>query len=84
CGPINTIAEAFEEPQVIHRGMKVELDHPLSGKVPGVASPMKFSATPIEYRKAPPLLGEDTEHVLREILKKTDAEIAALHSRGVI
>ena len=84
CGPINTIAEVFAEPQVQHRGMKLELDHALGVKVPGVGNPMKFSATPVEYRKAPPLLGEDTESVLKEMLGKSDREISALRDKKVI
>ncbi|MBI1731943.1 MAG: CoA transferase [Gammaproteobacteria bacterium] len=84
CGPINTIAEVFAEPHVQERGMRLELDHALGVKVPGVGSPMKFSATPVEYRKAPPLLGEDTEHVLRALLGRTDAEITALRDKNVI
>ena len=84
CGPINDIAEVFDEAQVRERGMRIELDHALAGKVPGVASPMKFSKTPVEYRKAPPLLGEDTDRVLREVLGRSDAEIAALRKSGAI
>jgi crotonobetainyl-CoA:carnitine CoA-transferase CaiB-like acyl-CoA transferase len=84
CGPINTIAEVFEDPQVQHRGMKIELDHALGVKVPGVASPMRFSTTPVEYRKAPPLLGEDTEFVLKDLLGKNDAEITGLRQKKVI
>jgi crotonobetainyl-CoA:carnitine CoA-transferase CaiB-like acyl-CoA transferase len=49
-----------------------------------VASPMRFSATPIEYGHAPPLLGEHTGQVLRELLGKTEAEIAALRAARVI
>ena len=84
CGPINTLAEVFADPQVRHRGMQIELDHSLGVKVPGVASPMRFSATPVEYHKAPPLLGEDTEPVLKALLGKSDAEITALRERKVI
>lgn len=75
CGPINTIPEVFEEPQVQARGMKIELPHPLAGSMEAVASPLKLTATPVEYNKAPPLLGEDTDDVLRRILDKTDDEI---------
>lgn len=84
CGPINNIDEVFDDPQVRHRGMKIELEHPLSGKVPGVANPIKFSTTKIEYKKAPPMLGEDTEEVLKKVLGKQDAEIEALRSTKVI
>jgi crotonobetainyl-CoA:carnitine CoA-transferase CaiB-like acyl-CoA transferase len=84
CGPINTIAEVFEDPQVKHRGLRIELDHPLSGKVPGVATPIRYSETELEYAKAPPLLGADTERVLREVLGKSAGEIAALRTQKVI
>ena len=67
-GPINDVAQVFEEPQVKARGIRVELDHPVAGKLPTVASPMRFSATPVEYRLAPPLLGEHTDQVLKEFL----------------
>src|SRR5512141_7545 len=73
-GPINDVAQVFEEPQVKARGIRGELDHPVAGKLPTVASPMRFSATPVEYKLAPPLLGQHTEEILRGLLMKTDAE----------
>ncbi|MBI2994547.1 MAG: CoA transferase [Gammaproteobacteria bacterium] len=84
CGPINSIEQAFNDPQVLHRGMKVELNHPLSGKVPGVGSPIKFSETRLDYRKAPPLLGEDTERVLTNVLRKSPDDIAKLREKQAI
>jgi glutaryl-CoA transferase len=83
-GPINNIKQVFQEPQVIARGVKVELDHPLAGKVPLVASPMRFSGTPLEYRIPPPTLGQHTDEILRDMLKFSDAEIAGLRAAGVI
>jgi crotonobetainyl-CoA:carnitine CoA-transferase CaiB-like acyl-CoA transferase len=83
-GPINDVAQVFEEPQVKARGIKVELDHPVAGKLPTVASPMRFSATPVEYKLAPPVLGQHTEEILRGLLKKTDAEIAKLQADGTV
>ena len=77
-GPINDLAQVFGEPQVKARGIKVELDHPVAGKLPTVASPMRFSATPVEYKLAPPVLGQHTEEILRGLLNKTDAEVAKL------
>jgi crotonobetainyl-CoA:carnitine CoA-transferase CaiB-like acyl-CoA transferase len=76
-GPINDIAQVYEEPQVKARGIRVEMDHPVAGSLPTVASPMRFSATPVEYRRAPPVLGQHTEEVLRELLGKSDAELRA-------
>ena len=83
-GPINDLAQVFEEPQVKARGVKIELDHAAAGKLPLVGSPMRFSGTPLEYRLAPPLLGEHTDEVLRGLLGKSDAEIVKLRAEGVL
>jgi crotonobetainyl-CoA:carnitine CoA-transferase CaiB-like acyl-CoA transferase len=83
-GPINDIAQVYEEPQVKARGIRVEMDHPVAGKLPTVASPMRFSATPVEYRRAPPILGQHTDEVLRELLGKTDAQLGELRAAKVI
>jgi crotonobetainyl-CoA:carnitine CoA-transferase CaiB-like acyl-CoA transferase len=83
-GPINNVAQVFEEPQVKARNIRQELDHPVAGKLPTVASPMRFSATPLVHRRAPPLLGEHTDEVLRGVLGKSDAEIAALRAEGIL
>jgi crotonobetainyl-CoA:carnitine CoA-transferase CaiB-like acyl-CoA transferase len=83
-GPINDVAQVFAEPQVQARGVRVELDHPAAGKLPTVASPMRFSGTPLEYKLAPPLLGQHTEEILRERLGRSAAQIAALRAEGVI
>jgi crotonobetainyl-CoA:carnitine CoA-transferase CaiB-like acyl-CoA transferase len=83
-GPINDIAQVYEEPQVKARGIRVDLDHPVAGKLPTVASPMRFSATPVEYRGAPPTLGQHTDEVLRSVLGKTDAQLSELRAAKVI
>jgi len=83
-GPINSIKEVFEEPQVIARGMKIELPHAAAGKVPLVASPMRFSGTPLKHEIPPPVVGQHTDEILRTVLKKTDAEIAALKAAGAV
>ncbi len=83
CGPINDLAEVFADPQVRFRGMTVELPHPLAEQVRLVASPMKFSATPVQYRRPPPLLGEHTDEVLAEAGLGSD-EVAALRAAGVV
>jgi crotonobetainyl-CoA:carnitine CoA-transferase CaiB-like acyl-CoA transferase len=83
-GPINNVAQVFDEPQVKARGIRLELDHPAAGKLPSVASPMRFSATPLEFRLAPPLLGQHTDEVLKALLGKSDADIARLRTDGVI
>ncbi len=83
-GPINTIAQVFEEPQVQARGMKIDLPHAGAGKVTLVASPMRFSATPIKHEVPPPVLGQHTDEILRGVLKKSDAEIAQLKASGIV
>jgi crotonobetainyl-CoA:carnitine CoA-transferase CaiB-like acyl-CoA transferase len=83
-GPINDVAQVFEEPQVKARGIKVELEHPVAGKLPTVASPMRFSATPVEYKLAPPVLGQHTEEILRGLLQLDDAAIAKLRADGTV
>jgi crotonobetainyl-CoA:carnitine CoA-transferase CaiB-like acyl-CoA transferase len=83
CGPINDLAEVFADPQVEARGMTVELPHPLAERVRLVASPIKLSATPVQYRRPPPLLGEHTLEVLAEA-GLTAEEVASLKSTGVI
>jgi len=82
-GPINDIAQVFAEPQVKARGVRIEREHAVAGPLPMVASPMRFSATPIEYRSAPPLLGEHTDEVLKS-LGKSDAEIARLRAEKIV
>ena len=84
CGPVNDLAQMFADPQVLARGLRIELPHPLAGRVPLVASPIRLSATPVEYRLAPPLLGEHTEQILGELLGLDAERIAALRRTGVI
>jgi crotonobetainyl-CoA:carnitine CoA-transferase CaiB-like acyl-CoA transferase len=83
-GPINDIAQTFEHPQVKHRKMKLDLPHPQAGTVPSVANPIKFSATPIEYRSAPPTLGQHTQDILSTLGGLSEGEIAALHDKGIV
>jgi len=83
CGPINDLAEVFADPHVRERAMTVEMPHPLAGSVRMVASPIKLAATPVTYRRAPPLLGADTDAVLAEFGFDA-AAIAGLRARGAI
>ena len=83
CGPINDLAEVFADPQVRERAMTVQMPHPLAGRVELVASPMKFSATPVRYERPPPLLGEHTAEVLAE-LGLDAAEVDALRRARAI
>jgi crotonobetainyl-CoA:carnitine CoA-transferase CaiB-like acyl-CoA transferase len=83
CGPINDLAAVFADPQVLHRGLRVDLPHAAGGTAPQVANPIRFSATPIGYRHAPPLLGQDTEAILGELGRSAE-DIAALRAATVI
>ncbi len=83
-GPINTLEQVFAEPQAIARGLKLELAHPLAGTVPLIRSPMRFSATAIEHNRPPPLLGEHTDEILRDVAGFSAAAIAQLHADGVV
>ncbi|MDC8774544.1 CaiB/BaiF CoA transferase family protein [Roseateles albus] len=83
CGAINNLAEAFADPQVQARGIARPMPHPLSPGLQLVSSPMNLSATPVSYRRAPPLLGQHTHELLLEA-GRTEAEIAALLQAGVI
>ncbi|MBC7859893.1 MAG: CoA transferase, partial [Burkholderiaceae bacterium] len=84
CGPINNLAQVFDDPQVKARGMRIELPHPSAGTVPLVASPMRLSATPVEYRLPPPLLGQHTREVLASVLGLDAARIGELERERVI
>jgi crotonobetainyl-CoA:carnitine CoA-transferase CaiB-like acyl-CoA transferase len=84
CGLVNDLEQVFDDPHVRHRGMRVEIPHPAGVPCPTVASPMRFSATPVEYRTPPPRLGQHTREVLKELLGMAENEIEALAARGVI
>ncbi|RSZ56167.1 CoA transferase [Massilia atriviolacea] len=84
CGPINDVGEVFENEQVKARGVAIEMDHPAAGKVKLVRSPMKLSLTPAQADLPPPMLGQHTEEVLREVLGRSEEEIAALRAKGAI
>ncbi|MDD3674460.1 CaiB/BaiF CoA transferase family protein [Thauera propionica] len=84
CGPINTLADVFADPQVQARGLKVTMPHPVAGSLPLVANPMKLSATPVDYRLPPPMLGEHTDGVLAATLGLDAARIAALRAGGIV
>ena len=86
CGPINTIAEAFEDPQVKARGIRKTLPRNAGdgiSSIATVANPMRLSGTPVTYRYAPPTLGQHTDEVLREFGLDASA-IANLHQQGVV
>ena len=66
-GPILYIDEVFKDPQVLHQKMLMEIDHPTAGKIKSLGFPVKLSRTPAELRNPPPLLGQYTEEVLKEL-----------------
>ncbi|OGA16136.1 MAG: CoA-transferase [Betaproteobacteria bacterium RIFCSPLOWO2_02_FULL_66_14] len=84
CGPINNMKEVFEDPQVRHRGLRIDMPHPLGGVAPMVASPMRLSGTPVDYRQAPPLLGQHNAEIYGGLLGMSEAEIAQLGADGII
>ena len=86
CGPINTLDQVFEDPHVKAREMVVNVPHPLAGPDGAtlIASPLKLSGTPVEYRHHPPLLGQHTDEVLREVLGYDDVKIGELRAAGAI
>ncbi|WDD94476.1 CoA transferase [Burkholderia sp. FERM BP-3421] len=84
CGPINSLDEVFANEQVVARGLEVELPHPSGANVRLVRNPIRMSGTPPEAKSAPPLLGEHTDAVLREVLGYDDAAIAALRAARAI
>jgi crotonobetainyl-CoA:carnitine CoA-transferase CaiB-like acyl-CoA transferase len=84
CGPINTIAEVFDNPQVRSRGMRIDVPHTGSGQIPLVGSPMKFSRAPLNDRQPPPQLGEHNVQVLAGMLGLDADELARLRGAEVI
>jgi crotonobetainyl-CoA:carnitine CoA-transferase CaiB-like acyl-CoA transferase len=86
CSPVNNIEQVFENEQVQAREMRIAMDHPKagSGKVPLIGNPLKMSATPPQYRAAPPVLGQHTDEVLAEVLGLDETEIAGLKDAGTV
>lgn len=83
CGPINSITEVFQEPQVLHRQMLLKMPHPLGVDVPQVACPIKFTNNPIQYDSPPPMLGQQSVKVLQD-LGYTQERIDALQAAGIV
>jgi crotonobetainyl-CoA:carnitine CoA-transferase CaiB-like acyl-CoA transferase len=84
CGPINDLAEVFADPQVVHRGLRVEAPHAVAGTVPLVRSPMRLSETPPQIGVGPPALGQHTHEVLTGLLGMSSAEVEGLRARAVV
>ncbi len=83
CGPIYTVSQVFQDPQTLHRQMRVELDHPKAGRITVTGVPIKFSDTPGSVRTPPPLLGQHTRPVLWE-LGYSEEEVEELQRLGVV
>lgn len=84
AGPINRLSEVFADPQVVHRGLRIERPHPTVGTVPGVRCPIRMSDSEVGAALAPPPLGWHTREVLAERLGLDAAALDALAARGVI
>ncbi len=84
CGPINDLEHVFKDPQVIARNMQISMHHPKYGNMPLVANPIRLSETPVQYRHAPPALGEHTEQVLAELLGIDSKRFAQLHRDNIV
>jgi crotonobetainyl-CoA:carnitine CoA-transferase CaiB-like acyl-CoA transferase len=84
CGPINTVAQALAEPQAVARNMTIRLPHPLAGEVPLMASPMRFSGTPIKHEAPPPYLGQHTDEILERFLGLDADARGKLRASGAI
>lgn len=82
--PVNTLAQAFADPQVVHRGMVRHVPFAATGTLPLVANPIRFSETPVRYDRPPPVLGEHTLEVCAELLGVSVEKLEALRAAGVI
>ncbi|MFI1486742.1 CaiB/BaiF CoA transferase family protein [Streptomyces sp. NPDC020747] len=84
AGPFNELPEVFADPQIQHREMLVEAEDPVSGRVPLLANPIRFTATPVEGYAPPPALGEHTAEVLAGLAGVTESQLEGLRARGVV
>ncbi len=84
CGPINTLDQVYADPQVVSRGLVETVTRANGAQVRLTASPLRLSETPPQTRAAPPLLGQDTDAVLRELLSVSEMDLRAWRERAVI
>lgn len=84
CGPINDIEAVFDDPNVVAREIRVDLPHASGGSAPSVANPIRLSATPVQYRNAPPTLGQHTDSVLAELLNISNEALSKLRAEKVL
>lgn len=83
-GPLYDMKQVFEDEQVLHRKVLRQLHHPQLGDLPSLSNPLNFSETPVEYNRPPPLKGEHTDEILREVLGFDDDKIRELREKGVV
>jgi Predicted acyl-CoA transferases/carnitine dehydratase len=84
CGPIYDLSQVFEDPQVKHREMLIEMEHATVGRIPQIANPLRLSETPVSYRRPPPTLSEHTDEVLGDMLGLNEAELSRLREEKII
>jgi crotonobetainyl-CoA:carnitine CoA-transferase CaiB-like acyl-CoA transferase len=84
CGPINNISQVFADPQALARTLTISMAHEAAGPIDLVASPLRLTKTPPEYRSAPPILGQHTDEVLNGVLGLSPSDIKILRSQGVV
>lgn len=86
CGPVNNLEQVFNDPQILHRGMRLSMDYPgmRNGRLELIGNPIKLSETPVDYRLPPPQVGQHTDEVLQELLDMGGDEIDTLRRAGVI
>lgn len=84
--PVNTVPQAFQDPQVQHREMAIDMDHPAAkdGQCHLIGNPINLSETPVSYRRPPPMVGEHTDEVLREMLNLDDETLEKMRADGVV
>lgn len=86
CGPVNTVKQAFSEPQAIHRGMSIQIPraNTKNQQVDLIGNPVKFSDTPVSYRHPPPSLGEQSDEILQNELGLSPADILSLREKSIV
>jgi formyl-CoA transferase len=84
CGPINTIAQAIDDPQTLARGLRFDLPHPLGGQVPMMGTPIKMSASGVGTEIPPPTLGQHTDEILKGLVGLDAAAIDLLRKRRIV
>lgn len=84
CGPINDLEQVFAMPHVKEREMLIQVEHPTIGALPLVGSPLKMGGTPVSYRLSPPLIGQHTQDILREVLGYSEEKVSALTESGCV